>query len=60
LRELTRSFPELGDRWAALAEGLTADAPDVLPLRDASARQRVEKADNALRMLQSAGSGDMP
>lgn len=60
LRELTRSFPELGDRWAALAEGLTAEAPDVLPLRDASARQRVEKADNALRMLQSAGSGDMP
>lgn len=60
LRELTRSFPELGDRWTALAEGLTADAPDVLPLRDASARQRVEKADNALRLLQSAGSGDMP
>ena len=60
LRELTRSFPELGDRWAALADGLAADAPDVLPLRDASARQRVEKADNALRMLQSVGSSAMP
>jgi hypothetical protein len=60
LHELTRAFPELGERWAALAEGLTAEAPDVLPLRDASARQRVEKADNALRMLQSVGSGAMP
>lgn len=60
LRELTRAFPELGERWAALAEGLTAEAPDVLPLRDASARQRVEKADNALRMLQSVGSSAMP
>ncbi len=54
-RELTRILPELGAQWSTLAEGLTADIPDVLPLRDHAARRRVENADSALRQILAAG-----
>ncbi len=60
LHDLTLSFPELGENWAALAAGLTAEAPEVLPLRGDAARERVENAESALRLLQAAGGGDMP
>lgn len=60
LRELLRNFPDLGAQWAALAAGLTADAPDVLPLRGDAAQERVENADSAVRLLQAAGGDDMP
>ena len=57
-REVIRSFPELEEHLAALAEGLTADLPDVLPLRDDAARQRIQSADIALQQLQAAGGGE--
>ena len=60
LRELLRNFPDLGAQWAALAAGLTADAPDVLPLRGDAAQERVENAGSAVRLLQAAGGDDMP
>lgn len=60
LRELLRNFPDLGEQWAALAAGLTTDAPDVLPLRGNAAQERVENAGSAVRLLQAAGGDDMP
>lgn len=54
-RELTRILPELEAQWSSLVEGLTADVPDVLPLRDHAARRRVENADSALRQILAAG-----
>lgn len=60
LRELLRNFPDLGEQWAALAAGLTTDAPDVLPLRGDAAQERVENAGSAVRLLQAAGGDDMP
>ncbi|MFU8863083.1 MAG: hypothetical protein ACNA7O_04155 [Rhodobacterales bacterium] len=60
LRALLRNFPDLGAQWAALAAGLTTDAPDVLPLRGDAAQERVENAGSAVRLLQAAGGDDMP
>lgn len=60
VRALIHSFDHLDTHWTALAARLTADAPDVLPLRDNAARQRVEDADFALRQLQAAGRGGAP
>lgn len=60
LQELLRNFPDLGAQWAALAAGLTTDAPDVLPLRGDAAQERVENAGSAVRLLQAAGGDDMP
>jgi len=60
LRELLRNFPDLDAQWAALAAGLTAQAPDVLPLRGDAAQERIENAGSALRLLQTAGGDDMP
>lgn len=60
VRDLTRNFPDLERHMAALAQGLSTDAPDVLPLRDDAARQRIENADIALRQLQAAGGGGIP
>ena len=59
-REVIRSFPDLEEHLAALAEGLTAEFPDVLPLRDDAARQRIQSADIALQQLQAAGGGGIP
>lgn len=60
LRDLLARFPDLAPHWAGLAAGLTAEAPDVLPLRGNAARERVGNADTALRQLQAAGGGQMP
>jgi hypothetical protein len=59
LQELIQSFPDLGEHWTALAAGLNTQAPDVLPLRGDAARERVENADSALRLLQAAGGDAM-
>lgn len=60
-RDVIRSFPDLEEHLAALAEGLTTDLPDVLPLRDDAARQRLQSADIALQQLQAAGGrGGIP
>jgi len=59
-REVIRSFPDLEEHLTALAEGLTAELPDVLPLRDDAARQRIQSADTALQQLQAAGGGGIP
>lgn len=55
-RELTLVLPELEAQWSSLVDGLTAEIPDVLPLRDHAARRRVENADTALRQILAAGS----
>jgi tetratricopeptide (TPR) repeat protein len=60
LHALIQSFPDLGDQWAGLAAGLNAKSPDVLPLRGDAARERVDNADSALRLLQAAGGNAMP
>lgn len=60
VRDLTRDFPSLGDDLAALATEMTATLPEVLPLRDDTARQRVANADNALRQLRTAEEGADP
>lgn len=60
VRELILSFPDLDEHWAAFAARLTSDTPDVLPLRNNTAQQRVENADSALRQLHAAGRVGIP
>ena len=52
---LVRRFPDLTEspQWLYIARGFTEEAPALLPLREASANQRVERADETLRTLDS-------
>ena len=60
LETLLARFGIADDEWAALAAGLSVQAPAVLPLRGQAARQRIADADTALRLLQAATEQTMP
>lgn len=60
LDDLIQSFSDQDKEWAALAAGLAVQTPEVLPLRGQAARQRVENADTALRLIQATGGDTMP
>jgi len=51
--ELAREFPKLTDLpgWAEIAAGLTEAAPELLPLREDTARARIEQADQRMETL---------
>ena len=46
-------FPELTEspQWAYIARSITEDAPELLPLREASAQERVDGAGRTLQAL---------
>ncbi len=63
--KLSQAFPDLAQSpyWAEIAEALAQAAPEMFPLRESTARQRVGTAEDALRRLealalQQAGTTD--
>ncbi len=55
--ELAGEFPSLTELpgWAEIARGLTSEAPALLPLREETARARIEKAQETLDSLPDVG-----
>ena len=52
---MARQFPELSEspQWAYIAQSITEEAPALLPLREASARERVDNAGRTLQALEA-------